>query len=553
MAKGNNKSAKADKSTLKKISFSRRGALVFGLIFVAVGGYLIFKSFAATPTAANIWVNVAAGASPSRCATACAYNASHAYGDLSSAYDAAQPGDTVLVQCGSYDGFDPATALSNGPNITFQPVTDFCASIGNTDGSMIFRDHSGGNATGSYSTWQKFVMPGGTYEEATSSYLRNLVLDHNHIAVDQQATGTINNFHLVNGLQFINNTVGPACCSQNQSSPEGLRIGTPGGGSSTNVLVKGNLIQYPLRTCSYWPSTYKLEGQTLSAGSCPGTTCTGCHDDGMHVWGLTNSTIQDNRIVGAEVQGIFIENSNGVNGLTNANNNIIDNMVSVVGGNAGIYVEGNGTSPLISGTWNIAFNTTPNLIEIASYNGMAAGTVFNLTGNVGQLMNASSGGNNAGCQGQASGVTINYKYNAWLPTNGGTSGPCGAGDLGNANVAFVDAISDLDLANGNTQANNLVPAATCTAIITSDINGNGRPAAGGSACDAGADEYGATAGGGTTPKPGDVNGDGSVNVFDLSILLTNYGKAGNSSQGDLNNDNQINVFDLSILLSNYGA
>ncbi len=54
-------------------------------------------------------------------------------------------------------------------------------------------------------------------------------------------------------------------------------------------------------------------------------------------------------------------------------------------------------------------------------------------------------------------------------------------------------------------------------------------------------------------KPGDVNGDGSVNVFDLSILLSNYGKAGNSGQGDLNNDGQVNVLDLSILLSNYGA
>jgi len=47
---------------------------------------------------------------------------------------------------------------------------------------------------------------------------------------------------------------------------------------------------------------------------------------------------------------------------------------------------------------------------------------------------------------------------------------------------------------------------------------------------------------------GDTNHDGFVNVFDLSILLSGWGKSGAS---DLNNDGTTNIFDLSILLTNW--
>ena len=50
--------------------------------------------------------------------------------------------------------------------------------------------------------------------------------------------------------------------------------------------------------------------------------------------------------------------------------------------------------------------------------------------------------------------------------------------------------------------------------------------------------------------PGDVNNDNVVNVFDLSILLNNWGMSGVSS--DINNDSKVDVFDLSILLSGWG-
>jgi hypothetical protein len=51
-------------------------------------------------------------------------------------------------------------------------------------------------------------------------------------------------------------------------------------------------------------------------------------------------------------------------------------------------------------------------------------------------------------------------------------------------------------------------------------------------------------------KTSDLNGDGVVNITDLSILLSNWQSSNATS--DLNNDGIVSIFDLSILLSNYG-
>lgn len=55
-----------------------------------------------------------------------------------------------------------------------------------------------------------------------------------------------------------------------------------------------------------------------------------------------------------------------------------------------------------------------------------------------------------------------------------------------------------------------------------------------------------------TGKAGDINGDGAVNLNDLSILSSNWNKTGmTAAQGDLNGDGAVNLNDLSILSSNW--
>ena len=52
---------------------------------------------------------------------------------------------------------------------------------------------------------------------------------------------------------------------------------------------------------------------------------------------------------------------------------------------------------------------------------------------------------------------------------------------------------------------------------------------------------------------GDLDNNGSIDIIDLSILLSDYGShQDKGSGGDVNADGTVNIIDLSILLSNYG-
>ena len=58
---------------------------------------------------------------------------------------------------------------------------------------------------------------------------------------------------------------------------------------------------------------------------------------------------------------------------------------------------------------------------------------------------------------------------------------------------------------------------------------------------------------GSAASSGDLNGDGKVNITDLSILLSHWNATGVPvTQGDLNADGKVNITDLSILLSHWG-
>ncbi len=51
------------------------------------------------------------------------------------------------------------------------------------------------------------------------------------------------------------------------------------------------------------------------------------------------------------------------------------------------------------------------------------------------------------------------------------------------------------------------------------------------------------------PKPGDINGDGVVNIFDASILASKWGT--NDPDADLNGNGVVDIFDASIMASNW--
>jgi hypothetical protein len=54
------------------------------------------------------------------------------------------------------------------------------------------------------------------------------------------------------------------------------------------------------------------------------------------------------------------------------------------------------------------------------------------------------------------------------------------------------------------------------------------------------------------PVPGDANGDGAVDIADLSILLTDFDKTGMTwSQGDFDGSGTVDIADLGKLLTNF--
>ena len=58
------------------------------------------------------------------------------------------------------------------------------------------------------------------------------------------------------------------------------------------------------------------------------------------------------------------------------------------------------------------------------------------------------------------------------------------------------------------------------------------------------------------PLTGDANRDGTVDINDLTIVLTNYGKSGEVwSQGCMDGDptGTVDINDLTIVLTNYGT
>ena len=54
-------------------------------------------------------------------------------------------------------------------------------------------------------------------------------------------------------------------------------------------------------------------------------------------------------------------------------------------------------------------------------------------------------------------------------------------------------------------------------------------------------------------KPGDLDGNNKVDIFDYNTLLTNFGRTGAGIQGDIDGNGKVDIFDYNILLTNFGT
>jgi hypothetical protein len=53
--------------------------------------------------------------------------------------------------------------------------------------------------------------------------------------------------------------------------------------------------------------------------------------------------------------------------------------------------------------------------------------------------------------------------------------------------------------------------------------------------------------------PGDVDGNGKVDIFDFNMVVTNFGKTGiGLSGGDLDGNGKVDIFDFNTIVTNFG-
>ena len=123
---------------------------------------------------ASAWVSTTAGASPGRCAPACEYDASRAYGSFQAAVNAAASGDVIRVKAGTYGPQGSVGSSSKSVTIIGEPGTTI--DTGSTYGTYNHFNLSG-NVTvesvdiegdypmmqifGSNNTWRKSTFHSG--------------------------------------------------------------------------------------------------------------------------------------------------------------------------------------------------------------------------------------------------------------------------------------------------------------------------------------------------------------------------------------------------------
>ena len=57
----------------------------------------------------------------------------------------------------------------------------------------------------------------------------------------------------------------------------------------------------------------------------------------------------------------------------------------------------------------------------------------------------------------------------------------------------------------------------------------------------------------SSASSGDINGDGTVDILDLSVLMSQWGQTGTGLSADLNGDGTVDILDFSIMMANWNG
>jgi len=554
----------------KKLDFSRRQLAVFIVVFAAIGGYLVFKSLAVSSP--NIYIaQAAAGVGDgSSCANAKAASFFNTAGNWGTGSTQIGPGTTMHL-CGTItsslnvlgDGAagNPITIYFEPNAKISQPVCGDCMNMDNrnyitVDGGTNGIVESSNNGTNKANHASSTGISADPCNHCT---IKNLTVQNIYVIASGDSYICASGCAVDNaGAKCIRFSGHDWLIDHNTFHDASWCLYEYGNGAEANNRISNNNI-------------YNFDhGWAITGGGPYGTLFfNNNHIHDMGVWDACDS--------GANCHHDGIHCFFGGNGTSFAGSYIYDNTWDgTVGGNttSWIYLESNSGSACATSTskfyiFNNEFSSSdqvstnpylgsdgalpvPTYVYNNTFSGPGPGH-FGPNG-AGCLFVTKEFENNVvgGCARLLDSSASPTDYNAYASTDTGNCFSTFNCNFSQWQGTGKDAHSVFTL-NGTTGANAANVGTNLTSLCTgnlvplcSDINGKSRPASG--PWDAGAVQV---SGDGSGTKQGDLNGDGTVSILDLSILLSNYSTS--NSVADINKDGTVNIFDLSILLSDYGT
>jgi hypothetical protein len=470
-----------------------------------------YGSSTQTAQKANLWVNTTAGSSPSKCDIACAYDSTHAYGSFNAAYQAALPGQTILIRGGNYGAQQVAVVAGRGSsriNMLVEPGqvatvngdisinADF-VTVGGTDSNGL-KVNGSVDVDSDYNDVQQNAFPYNNQVEGVT--LKNVDANRLDIRNTKDLTALNGDWGPINNIQSVH--------FDGQFAP----ANSPSTTTNFNTIIDGGSIHDSTR------DNDKVHTECVAAWSVVKLTIRNVHFYNCSVYNISATRIGSS--TDPQPSDYLIENN-----IFEATDNV------TVGGKQGYYT---------------------NLLSAWEFGGFGIHLFHNYMEQQFELDQDDQGkmivANNIMPKDFNCSDTT-YIGNAMARTGNACSGNTTIDSV--ASQVVNPAANDFHLKAGV----GAIGSADIAYANTTDRDGNPRDAS----PDAGPYEYQS----GTTPtctKQADINCDNNVNVTDLSILLSNYGKTTaqltsstpSYPRADINNSGKVDIGDLSALLTGYG-